>query len=299
MGRQLCQALLMLFFVYLVWGGNYIVVKLALVNSPPFFLAGMRCLISFPVLLVMARLLRQKLAVTQADVLIIIGSALFLSVIASAGVTWAQTRVPANIAAAIVASAGLWFAILSAIFVKGREKAGIQNMASAIIGLFGVALVLLREIQGGSHPVFYYLVLLGASISIASGSILLRWRQPQCGLLATVAYQSGFSSLLLLIISYCSGEKISAAVGASYMAIAYLAVVGSGLSYGAYYWLVANVSSGMVASVSYVTPVVAIFLASWILGESLSPVQYSGVAIIIVAVAASVYLYGKRDAQLR
>jgi drug/metabolite transporter (DMT)-like permease len=65
----------------------------------------------------------------------------------------------------------------------------------------------------------------------------------------------------------------------------YLAVIGSALTYTAYAWLLKNVRTDRVATFAYVNPAVATVLGWLVLGETLSRMQFSGMAVILAGVA--------------
>jgi drug/metabolite transporter (DMT)-like permease len=68
----------------------------------------------------------------------------------------------------------------------------------------------------------------------------------------------------------------------------YLALIGSGLAFTAYTWLLRNAPLQRVATYAYVNPVVAIVLGWLILGETVTWITIAGAAVIVVAVAVVV-----------
>ncbi|MEO1574547.1 MAG: EamA family transporter [Pseudomonadota bacterium] len=71
----------------------------------------------------------------------------------------------------------------------------------------------------------------------------------------------------------------------SQMSLAYLTIMGSCVAYSAYLWMVPRAAPATLGTISYMVPVVAT-LAGWFwLRESLTPVQWGGMAIIVLGVA--------------
>jgi drug/metabolite transporter (DMT)-like permease len=70
-----------------------------------------------------------------------------------------------------------------------------------------------------------------------------------------------------------------------FISMLYLAVIGSALTYTAYAWLLKNVRTDRVATFAYVNPAVATVLGWLVLGETLSRMQFSGMAVILAGVA--------------
>eukprot|EP00456_Euglypha_rotunda_P022956 TRINITY_DN19225_c0_g1_i1.p1 TRINITY_DN19225_c0_g1~~TRINITY_DN19225_c0_g1_i1.p1 ORF type:complete len:108 (-),score=21.88 TRINITY_DN19225_c0_g1_i1:39-362(-) len=70
----------------------------------------------------------------------------------------------------------------------------------------------------------------------------------------------------------------------SLWALAYLVVFGSCVAYGAFYWLVHEVSPVVLGTYAYVNPAIAVLLGWWILDERLGREQIIGTGIILVGV---------------
>jgi drug/metabolite transporter (DMT)-like permease len=87
----------------------------------------------------------------------------------------------------------------------------------------------------------------------------------------------------------------------SIIAWLYLALIGSGLAFTAYAWLLQNAPISRVATYAYVNPAVAIVLGWLILGETVTGITIAGAAVIVLAVAIVVRSSGqeREDARRR
>ncbi len=99
-----------------------------------------------------------------------------------------------------------------------------------------------------------------------------------------------FGSLMLLAAAGVSGEvgalRLSTVTTRSLAGLAYLIVFGSLVAFSAYMWLLKRFSPTLVATHTFVNPIVAVVLA-WIVGdEKMSPQT----ALATVAVIAAVLL---------
>jgi drug/metabolite transporter (DMT)-like permease len=93
---------------------------------------------------------------------------------------------------------------------------------------------------------------------------------------------------ILLLVATASGEwarlDLSNVTRRSLLAVAYLIVFGSLITYSAYVWLLRVSTPARVATTGYVNPVVAVLLG-WLLGgEGLSSRTLLATAVIITAV---------------
>jgi len=68
------------------------------------------------------------------------------------------------------------------------------------------------------------------------------------------------------------------------MAVAYLALFGSIIAINAYMYLIRNVSPALATSYAYVNPVVAVLLGTGLGGESLAPIEWLALGVIVFAV---------------
>jgi drug/metabolite transporter (DMT)-like permease len=76
--------------------------------------------------------------------------------------------------------------------------------------------------------------------------------------------------------------------GDSFIAFAYLVLIGSLIAYTAYSWLLQNAPVSRVATYAYVNPTIAIFLGWLILDERVTTTTLIGAAIVIGSVAVTV-----------
>jgi drug/metabolite transporter (DMT)-like permease len=71
-------------------------------------------------------------------------------------------------------------------------------------------------------------------------------------------------------------------------AFAYLVVVGSGIAFSTYAWLLKSAPVSLVATYAFVNPIVAVLLGAAILGEKLTATTTIGAAVIVLSVAWTV-----------
>jgi len=93
------------------------------------------------------------------------------------------------------------------------------------------------------------------------------------------------AGVVLLTASGLTGERLTAMPTVSgLLAVSYLAIFGSIIAINAYMFLIRNTSPAVATSYAYVNPVVAVLLGTGFAGESLSPVEWLALGIIILAV---------------
>lgn len=188
-------------------------------------------------------------------------------------------HVPSGIAAVMVATVPLFTLCFSRFFGIATRKLEWLGIA---IGLAGI--VLLNS--GGNlngNPWGALLILIG-SMSWAFGSVYGSRIELPTGMMAG-AVEMLAAGIVLMITSALSGEKLTQIPSWSgIFAVAYLAIFGSLIAINAYMYLIRNVTPAVATSYAYVNPVVAVLLGTGFAGESLSPVEWLALGIIIFAV---------------
>jgi len=78
---------------------------------------------------------------------------------------------------------------------------------------------------------------------------------------------------------------------ANWLAMGYSTIFGSAIAYGLFFYFAASGSLTSLSSLTFLTPVFALFFGNLFLGEMLSQIQWIGVGLTLV----SIYLINQRD----
>jgi drug/metabolite transporter (DMT)-like permease len=172
----------------------------------------------------------------------------------------------------------------------GRQQAEYQTVVVTRAGFLGVAIIVLSDSDFASarSNLGDLLLLVVAAASWALGSILSkRWSPPD-----EAAAYSGMElmtgGIVLLIASTLLGEPASfepaAVLAAALGAWVYLTVAGTIVTFAAYIWLLTRVSPTLVATYTFVNPVVAVLLGWAVLGERFGGMMAIGAVLVIGSV---------------
>jgi drug/metabolite transporter (DMT)-like permease len=279
--------------LYVVWGSTYLAIRVAVDTLPPFLMAGVRHLVAGIVLYAFAIRRGDRVGdrPTRAGwrAAVVVGGALLLG--GNGGVVWAEQYVSSGLAALFVSTLPIWMALLDRVFYG--QPIVPRVLAGLVLGFGGVALLVGRVETGGAEP-WSALVLLGASLAWASGSLYARTaplpRRPMVG----TAMQMLAGSVWLLAASLVAGEpaRVQADMFTpqAVFAVVYLTFVGSLIGFTAYIWLLGVAPVSLVSTYAYVNPVVAVLLGWVVLDEPItSRLVVAGAAIVLaVALIASV-----------
>ncbi|WP_253377816.1 EamA family transporter [unidentified bacterial endosymbiont] len=93
------------------------------------------------------------------------------------------------------------------------------------------------------------------------------------------------AGIVLLMASTLTGEKLTAVPDLSgFLAVGYLTLFGSIIAINAYMFLIRNVSPAVATSYAYVNPVVAVLLGTCFAGETLAPIEWLALGVIVFSV---------------
>jgi drug/metabolite transporter (DMT)-like permease len=272
--------------IYLIWGSTYLAIRFAVETIPPLYTAGLRHLTAGLILLAwcLAKRLRPTWAQIRAS--IIIGAFFFLG--GHGTLHWAEQKVPSGLASLIIASEPLWVFLLSAVAARQWRMNG-TLVAGIILGFGGVGLLMGRSALNSGPGVFVgaLAVLLGA-FSWSVGIVYSR-RSHLSGhplLLSALSLLAGSLQLLLAGTVFHEYRQFSLATISlrSWLALGYLILFGSVVAFTAYNWLLEHYSPTLVATHTYVNPLVAVLLGWLFAGEAVTFNVILSTAMVIGAV---------------
>jgi drug/metabolite transporter (DMT)-like permease len=282
-----------LVIVWLVWGSTYLFIRIGVETMPPLLMAAARNLIAGVILFPLA-IRARRVAVRQGHETrrwptraewIGTGIAGVLLLVANGVVGVGEKSVPSGMAALLIATVPLWLLGIDA--GLNHARLGLAPVAGLLLGLAGVAL--LSGVGGGGKiSVIGALTILGAAAMWALGTIMAR----RGTIPSSPALASGMELLAggvaLLALSAATGEfsafHLSQVSARSWLALAYLIVIGSIVAFSAYGIAVRTLPTATVATYAYVNPVIAVLLGALILGENLTTMMIIGGVLIVGAV---------------
>lgn len=129
-----------------------------------------------------------------------------------------------------------------------------------------------------------------ACLSWCIGSLYTRYAEEPADPFSGAAVQMLLGGLCLLMVSLLLGEPFrfepSQVSWNSLLAWVYLMLMGSLVAFTTFIWLMKHASPSLVATYSYVNPIVAVFLGWFFLAEPVSPRIFAAGAVVVVGVAA-------------
>lgn len=274
--------------IYLIWGSTYLGIRVAIESMPPFAMAAMRFLLAGSLLWIFVACqgpARPNLRQVRDNAVV----GVFLLVGGNGLVAWAEQYIHSGVTALIIA-VGPLFMVLTEWAWPGGQKPTRATVAGLALGFAGVSWLAApweAPAEGGLH-VGGVIAILSACVFWSLGSIYgRRVRQPATPLLAS-SIQMVAGGAVLSLLATLQGEwgrlDLSAVSARSWIAFAYLTVIGSLVGFSTYVWLMKHSTPARVSTYAYVNPVVAVILGALILDEPVSSRTAVAAALIVIAV---------------
>jgi len=278
-GLTLGHALLAL-AVVIVWGTNFVVIKLALGHLPPLLFATLR----FTIAAVPAVFFLPRPAVPLRELAlygILIGVGQFgLLFIAMNG------HIAPGLASLVVQSQ-VFFTIGLAMYFNGEQLRPVQALSLAL-GALGIGMIGWHS--GGATSLGGVALVLGAALGWAGGNMVQR-RAVGINMLSYVVWSSLFAVPPLALLSlYLEGWPAIAAGFANASATTWAAVVWQSVGntmfgYAAWGWLLTRHPASTVAPLSLLVPVFGMATAAWWLGETLPAWKLEAAVLVLGGLA--------------
>ncbi len=279
----------------LVWGCSFIFIKLGLEFLTPFGVAFVRCALGAITLLIVVKLMKIDLPKEKSTWYKLWIVAMLLNVVPGILFAYAQLHVTSVLAGIINATTPLATLIVMLIAFR-EEKLKAEQIYGLILGGLGV-LVVLGAWQGiGDNQLTGVIALLiavtcyGISFPYSKRNIIPLGLKPE----AAATTQLIMAAITLLPFYLYDGISQDNYRPVNVFAMLALGILGSGFAYIWNFSIIAAAGSSIASSVTYLTPVVAVFVGWLFLGEVIVWHEPVGALLVILGAAVSQGRFNRR-----
>ncbi|WP_278399325.1 DMT family transporter [Hafnia paralvei] len=264
--------ILIAFMVPLLWGSTYAVVGYFLQDISPVWIGVFRALPAGLLLLLIHRALpplrwNRMLAISLCNI-----SLFFVLLFIAAH------RLPGSVAGTLGATLPLMVLLLQ--WVQEGKKPALSKLGLALLGLFGV--VLLLNPSANLDPIGVAAALLGTLLMAQTSLWIARW--PTHDQLGLAAWQLFLGGVILLPFAFMFAGAPALPTPKTWVGLIWLVVCNTAFAYWCWTRSVSLLGPHTMSMISLFNPVTAVLLGSIFLSERLSITQWSGIALIFISI---------------
>jgi drug/metabolite transporter (DMT)-like permease len=265
-----------------IWGASFLFLRIAAPEFGPLALIALRVGIAA---LVLAPVLRSALARRQlrakAWPLLVVGisnSALPFGLFA-----YSTLYVNAGLDSVLNATTPIWTALIAAAWFQA--SLGRRQITGLLLGLGGVVL-LVWDTFGAGIPGVPLAIAAALLATVCYGFAVNYSKRRLAGIQPlVVAFGSQFFAAIVLLPVALPFWPRQAIAASTWMCVAALGVVCTGLAYILYFRLIERVGAAYAASVTFLIPVFGLIWGALFLGEKVTPAMLAGCAVVLLGTA--------------
>jgi drug/metabolite transporter (DMT)-like permease len=277
--RQHGLALAVLAGISLVWGFNWVVLKIGVRYADPFEFLAWRFAITAGCLFAAGAALGRTMRPAHAPQLLLIG---LLQTTATFGLaTWALQSGGVGKTAVLNYTMPFWVTLFAWPLLGERPS---QAQAAALgVGFAGLMLL----IRPAGAPGWPELLALGSGVAWGLGVVVTKRLQTRARIdtLALIAWQVTFGGAALLLLAWLVPGRTAQWNGALVFAILYNAVLVGAAGWFLWFWALARLDAGPASFGILAVPVLGALFSAALLGERPSGSDWGGMALIVLALA--------------
>ncbi|HDS3052526.1 DMT family transporter [Morganella morganii] len=274
-------------FLGIIWGTNFIFMRQASEWISPVQIVFLRVLCGFVPIAVMAWM--QK--AVRREHLKYTGHFLVMALLATVIYYWAfasgTSLLLSGVSGVLSGAIPLFSFIVAAIFLC-QEKITVMRLCGLMLGFAGVILIAKPwQVSGESISLagVGYMILGSLSVGISFVYAKKFLADKQIAPLALTTYQIGLALVILACITPFTGiTAIAQDSTASLGLIIGLGLLGTGVAYLTYYYLILNLGAVVASSVTYIPPVVALIVGFLAANEQLGVTEILSMVLIMSGV---------------
>ncbi len=281
---------LLALLVVVVWGLNFVVIKVGLHNMPPLMLAGLRfVLVAFPALLFVAR--------PKVPLRLLLGYGLTISFGQFAFLFSAiKFGMPAGLASLVLQAQAFFTIVLGA--VAFGERLQLKQVLGITLAVFGVLVLAESSLNGQDVTVLGFMLTLAAALSWACGNIFnkkIMQHPSRPGVMSLVVWSALIPVVPFMVASLIFDgpalmlQSLVQIDITTVLSLVYLAFVATIIGYGIWGTLLGRYETWRVAPLSLLVPVVGMASAALLLGETLNGLQLLGAALIMAGLYINIF----------
>lgn len=276
------KAYIALAIICVTWGTTFLATRVGIQSIPPILFAAIRQTIAAAFFFIVFFLRDGKMPAWK-DMRMQVLAGLLMIAFGNGVVAWGVKYVSSGLATIICSMMPIWVIIIN-LFTNGTEELNWKIGLGTLMGFAGLALIFsdhLADFENRDY-LFGIVVIVFASISWTVGTMIAKKNYSEkVSPFLSSGIQTLSGGLMLFFFSpFLDDYSYLKFDQSGLLALAYLIILGSAVSYTCYSYALSKLPTSVVAMYAYINPVIAVIMGWLILDEKLNSVI--GVSAVII-----------------
>ena len=284
--------------ICLIWGSTWGAIRLLVRDVPPFRAAAIRFFLAAAILLSIAMARRVTLRMPRRQWRSVFVLGLTMMGVPYGLLFWAESRISSSMTAVLFSSCPLFVAL----FTPWMSHARVPRRAvlAMLVAVGAMATLFYTELSISTNVLLGGAAVIAAVISSSWASVFAKRELGGINPLVGTGIQFLVSATVLLTASLALERgRPSDWNPTSVLALAFLTLFGSVVTFSIYYWLLRHMQAYQLSTLNLVVPVVAMAEGALLLRESLPLPMVAAAVLVLLSVATVLRADDEREVSLR
>jgi drug/metabolite transporter (DMT)-like permease len=274
----------------MIWGSTWLAIRIGLESIPPIISAGYRFTLASILIFGVVSLRKIKIQTDEMAVRLYLAMAFFSFIIPYGLIYWAEQFVPSGLTAILYAVYPFSIAIFS-FFMIPSEKIGINKIIGIIISFTGLYLIFSESFTGNiNNYIIGLAAVLISAVMQSAVAVSIKKYGHHLHPLSMNFYPMLIAGVVLTAFGFITERQLRIIYDyKAVFSVFYLALFGSLITFTSYYWLIKRVNIIIVSLITFITPIIALFLGWFFYSEQLSVHQLAGCLLVLIGLLAAIF----------
>jgi drug/metabolite transporter (DMT)-like permease len=273
----------------LVWGCNWPILKLGVTEIAPLTFRALTLPFAARGLLALAKLSGESIRVPRA----LWGKVLILALSNITGwnglLLFGVQQLPAGRSAILAFTMPIWSVLFSLALL--HEPLSPRKLIGLALGMLGMALLLGDDIRHIQRTPTAALLVLGASVAWAFGTVLLRKWTPPMPQNALTGWMMLLGCIPLAVLApFFDAQPLHSPSATGWFALVYNMFLAGTIAHAAWYTLARTLPVAVSSMSALPVPIVGVFSGMLLLGERPGPGEWTALALVVAAMVAVLWV---------
>ena len=268
-----------------IWSSSFLWIKIAIQELSPILLVALRTLLGALVGILAIFITRTSLPRLRSVWIALAVLGLTNIAVPFVLISWGEQSIDSAVASILNATVPLFTFLIANIFLDD-DRLTLPRVVGLIIGFGGVVILLIKDLQPGSHnSIWGQAAVILAAIFYAGSMVYARLKTDHVpGLVRGIMPLVSATTLTWVGTAIFEGPIHLPTLPITWLAVIWLGVLGSGLAFILWYYLLQEVGPTRAALVTYTMPLGGVLLGVIFLKEPLSWNLALGGLLIVISV---------------